>query len=153
MAEIGNLERINFLAINEKFVITDTLYISSKTGANNQLFMEFSKSDWDVTTEAGKVAEEIVNHLTAAELIKNKPVKSGHAQFLIDEAERLIKKLRKNPLFGLGSTSKPITVAMGRRLFKTRGMNEELDWYRSLKVNDDGNSLGNNNTTDYGGNV
>jgi len=134
---LGTLQRINFLAINESFVGTEPEYTTALEGARADLFMEFSKTDWDVSTEAGKLAEEIVNHLAAAALIKNKPLKRDHAIFLIEEAQRMIKKIRNNPLFGMGSGTTPLTVVMGFRKFKTKGMDDTNPWYKSIKVNDD----------------
>jgi hypothetical protein len=139
---LGTLARINFLAINESFLGTEPDYLVAIDGARAELFMEFSKTDWDTSTEAGKLAEEIVNHLTAADLIKNKPLKREHAIFLTEEAHRKIKKIRANPLFGHGNTSTPVTVVMGKREFQTRGMNPLKSWYNSLKVNNESDNTG-----------
>ena len=139
---LGTLERINFLAINESFDGTEPEYDVAVDAARADLFMETSKIDYDVGTEAGKLAEEIVNHLAAAHLIKNKPLKRDHAMFLIEEAQRMLKKIKNNPTFGMGSGTTPVTVVMGFRKFLTRGMDSTLGWYKSLKVNNDPENSG-----------
>jgi hypothetical protein len=136
---LADLDQVNFLAINEHFTADDQQLIDAEEEALAEVFMMFSKKDWVPTDNGYPVVKSAVEHYTAAELIKNKPLKTEHAQFLIGEAERKLKKLKQNPQFA-STSNQPTTTVVVPREFRTRGMNPDVDWYKSLPVNDDSNA-------------